>query len=94
MQTLAHIGTVLHPFCSWWDRACPGRNCSQPGVVNPQDLFVALKQYHNSIAVPFGIYQVDVRASTAARTTALQATTEESLPPKALLFFLLSFYPA
>jgi hypothetical protein len=35
-------------------------------VVTPQDLFVALKQYHTSIGVPFGIYQVDVSA-TAAR---------------------------
>lgn len=48
-------------FQGWWDEYCPSRNCSQAaaGVMNPEQTFIALKEYHTSQNVPASIYQLD-----------------------------------
>ena len=50
-------------FQSWWDRACPTRNCTAsilPGQLTPQELFLELPSKHNeSIGFVPGIYQLD-----------------------------------
>lgn len=50
-------------FQSFWDRACPTRNCTQhlsPGGQLPEDLFRSLPAIHNrSVGFVPGIYQLD-----------------------------------
>lgn len=46
-------------FQGWWDMYCPTRNCSASSSPNPEETFVALKEYHSAVGVPAAIYQLD-----------------------------------